>query len=39
MIWRPLPGTERSAGGSLIDSQVQRTRDLAVIFTAYESDR
>jgi hypothetical protein len=29
--------TERSAGSSLIDSQVQRTRDLAVIFTAYES--
>jgi hypothetical protein len=24
------------AGSSLIDSQVKRTRDLAVIFTAYE---
>ena len=30
-------GSERSAGSSLIDSQVRRTRDLAVIFTAYES--
>jgi hypothetical protein len=30
-------GGERSASSSLIDSQVQRTRDLAVIFTAHES--
>jgi hypothetical protein len=30
-------GSERSAGSSLIDSQLRRTRDLAVIFTTYES--
>jgi hypothetical protein len=37
MILGSASGSERSAGSSLIDSQVQRTRDLAVIFTAYDS--
>ena len=37
MILASAPGRERSAGSSLIDTQVRLTRDLAVIFTAYES--